>query len=61
MSSVDSFGAKGSLEVGDNAYEIYRLSAVAGAGGIEQSEVESLPFSLKVMLENLLRLSLIHI
>ncbi len=55
MSSVDSFGAKGALEVGDNAYEIYRLSAVAGAGGIDQSEVDSLPFSLKVMLENLLR------
>ena len=55
MSSVDSFGAKGALEVGDNAYEIYRLSAVAGEAGIEQSDVDSLPFSLKVMLENLLR------
>ncbi len=51
MSSVDSFGAKGSLEVGDQAYEIYRLGAVEGDG----LDVASLPYSLKVMLENLLR------
>ncbi|HLK95444.1 MAG TPA: aconitate hydratase [Nocardioidaceae bacterium] len=55
MSSVDSFGAKSTLEVGENAYEIYRLSAAAGADGIESSAVDSLPFSLKVLLENLLR------
>jgi len=51
MASQDSFGAKGTLEVGDQRYEIYRLSAVAGDG----LDVESLPFSLKVLLENLLR------
>ena len=45
--SVDSFGAKGQLEVGEQAYEIFRLSAVEGA--------DQLPYSLKVLLENLLR------
>ncbi len=46
-SSRDSFGAKGTLEVGDQGYEIYRLGAVKGS--------ETLPYSLKVLLENLLR------
>ncbi len=46
-SSKDSFGAKGTLDVGGTAYEVYRLSAVDGAA--------KLPFSLKVLLENLLR------
>ncbi|MCX0276661.1 aconitate hydratase AcnA [Nocardia zapadnayensis] len=47
MSNVDSFTSKGTLEVGSKSYEIYRLSAVEGS--------EKLPFSLKVLLENLLR------
>src|SRR5262245_58134717 len=51
MASQDSFGAKGTLEVGDRSYQIYRLSAVTGDG----VDVESLPYSLKVLLENLLR------
>ncbi|KAA0919695.1 aconitate hydratase [Dietzia sp. ANT_WB102] len=45
--SIDSFGAKGTLEVGDETYDIYRLAAVPGA--------EKLPYSLKVLTENLLR------
>ena len=51
MASADSFGAKGTLDVGDTSYQIYRLSAVEGDG----LDVDSLPFSLKVLLENLLR------
>ena len=51
MASQDSFGAKGTLEVGDQSYQIYRLSAVTGDG----LDVESLPYSLKILLENLLR------
>ncbi|HVX42360.1 MAG TPA: aconitate hydratase [Mycobacteriales bacterium] len=43
----DSFGARGQLEVGGTTHEIYRLSAVSGA--------DRLPYSLKVLLENLLR------
>ncbi|HET7431547.1 MAG TPA: aconitate hydratase AcnA [Nocardioides sp.] len=54
MASQDSFGAKGTLEVGDQSYQIYRLSAVTG-DGLPDDAVESLPFSLKVLLENLLR------
>ncbi len=49
--SEDSFGAKGTLEVGDASYEIFRLDAVEGEG----LDVASLPYSLKVLLENLLR------
>ena len=45
--SVDSFGSRGSLQVGDQSFEIFRLSAVEGSA--------RLPFSLKVLLENLLR------
>jgi aconitate hydratase len=45
--SQDSFGAKGDLQVGDASYEIFRLAQVDGA--------DKLPFSLKVLLENLLR------
>ncbi|MDT7781641.1 MAG: aconitate hydratase, partial [Pseudonocardiales bacterium] len=47
MTSKDSFGARGTLNVGDSSYEVFRLSAVEGA--------ERLPFSLKILLENLLR------
>src|SRR3954469_19835409 len=54
MASVDSFGARGTLEVGERSYEIYRLSAVSGEG-LADDAVESLPYSLKVLLENLLR------
>ena len=45
--SKNSFGAKGTLEVGDRTYEMYRLSEVPG--------MEKLPYSLKVLGENLLR------
>ncbi|WP_295138845.1 aconitate hydratase [Saccharopolyspora sp.] len=45
--SKDSFGARGTLNVGDASYEVFRLSAVAGA--------QRLPYSLKILLENLLR------
>ncbi|WP_300400867.1 aconitate hydratase AcnA [Nocardioides sp.] len=51
MASQDSFGAKGTLDVDGKAYEIFRLDAVSGDG----LDVDSLPFSLKVLLENLLR------
>ncbi len=47
MATMDSFGAKDRLAVGDDHYEIFRLDAVAGS--------ERLPYSLKLLLENLLR------
>jgi len=51
MASQDSFGAKTTLDVDGKSYEIFRLDAVEGEG----LDVASLPFSLKVLLENLLR------
>ncbi len=51
MPSQDSFGAKGTLDVDGKSYEIFRLAAVTGDG----VDVDSLPYSLKVLLENLLR------
>lgn len=47
MSTVNSFGAKSTLTVGSTDYEIFRIDTVEG--------FEKLPFSLKVLLENLLR------
>ena len=47
MTAVDSFGAKGALDVAGKTYEIFRLEAVDGSS--------ELPYSLKVLLENLLR------
>ncbi len=46
----DSFGARGTLAVGDREYEIFRLDVLR-----ERFDVDRLPFSLKVLLENLLR------
>jgi aconitate hydratase len=46
----NSFGARGDLKVGDTTYEIYRLDALQSA-----YDVARLPFSLKVLLENVLR------
>ena len=45
--SLNSFNSRGNLEVGDASYDIYRLDAVPG--------LERLPYSLKVLAENLLR------
>jgi aconitate hydratase len=45
--TANSFGSRAALKVADEQYEIYRLDAVDGS--------DSLPFSLKVLLENLLR------
>src|SRR3954463_14250782 len=54
MASVDSFGARGTLDVDGKEYEIFRLDAVSGEG-LADDAVDSLPYSLKVLLENLLR------
>src|SRR6202045_803773 len=48
--SQNSFDAKHTLQVGERSYEIYRLAALQG-----RLAVARLPFSLKVLLENLLR------
>ncbi len=45
----DTFGARSTLTVGGNDYEIFRLDAV------REGHVAKLPYSLKILLENLLR------
>ena len=45
--SADSFGSRATLRVGGQSYQIHRLDAVDGA--------QTLPFSLKILMENLLR------
>jgi aconitate hydratase A / 2-methylisocitrate dehydratase len=48
--SENSFDARADLQVGDRSYEIFRLDALQS-----QYDVARLPFSLKILLENLLR------
>ena len=47
----DSFSAKVTLSVSGREYEIYRLDALQ-----EKFDIARLPYSLKVLLENALRL-----
>jgi aconitate hydratase len=47
MAAVNSFGAKNTLKVGSTEYQVFRVDTVPG--------YDKLPFSLKVLLENLLR------
>ncbi|MEU7845528.1 aconitate hydratase [Micromonospora sp. NPDC049114] len=47
VASLDTFGAKTQLRVGDASYEIFKIDKVDGH--------ERLPYSLKILLENLLR------
>lgn len=47
LSAVDSFGSRSSLSLNGKSYEIFRIASVPGH--------EKLPYSLKVLLENLLR------
>jgi aconitate hydratase len=50
MAHPDSFDARADLEVGDQTYEIFRLDALQS-----KYDVARLPYSLKILLENLLR------
>ncbi len=48
---MNSFGSRSTLRVGSKQYEIYRLSAVEAHG----CSIGHLPYSLRILLENLLR------
>jgi aconitate hydratase len=50
VGNPNSFGARSTLQVGDTTHEIFRLDALQS-----QFDVARLPYSLKVLLENLLR------
>jgi aconitate hydratase len=51
MPHLDSFGARSALDAGGRTYEIFRLDALQ-----QRFDVARLPYSLKVLLENVLRL-----
>jgi aconitate hydratase len=51
MTSQNSFGAASQLQVGGRTYEIYRLSALERAG----YDLARIPYSIRILLENLLR------
>ena len=50
MTGRNSFGAEDSLDVGDQRYRIHRLSALDGV-----ADLGRIPYSIKLLLENLLR------
>ncbi len=52
MTSLNSFGSRATLDVVGKPYTIYRLDALRALSG---GKSDSLPFSLKILLENLLR------
>jgi aconitate hydratase len=52
MTSLNSFGSRATLDVAGKPYTIYRLDALSAASGGKSGR---LPFSLKILLENLLR------
>src|SRR5208282_3085566 len=52
MKSLNSFHAAGELRAGGRAYEIFRLAALEEAGVAVLSRI---PYSIKILLENLLR------
>src|SRR3979411_104677 len=52
MASKNSFGAAASLRAGDASYQIFRLARLEETG---VGNISRLPFSTKILLENLLR------
>src|ERR1700733_13881979 len=51
MTSLNSFGAAGQLQAGGRSYEIFRLAELQKAG----VNLSRIPYSIKILLENLLR------
>src|SRR6516162_1775227 len=52
MSTVNSFGTRTALAVGGRSYQVYSLPILQKAGF---AGIERLPYSMKILLENLLR------
>jgi aconitate hydratase len=50
MTGIDSFGSRSTLDVGGSTYEVFRIKDLPGLEGASR-----LPYSLKILLENLLR------
>src|SRR5258708_23614375 len=52
MPIVNTFGTQTTLQVGDRSFRIFSLRALEAAGF---PEIARLPYSIKILLENLLR------
>src|SRR5262245_20178850 len=52
MSKINSFNSASTLTVGGRAYKIFRLDAIEKAGA---GKLSRLPYSIRVLLENMLR------
>src|SRR5580658_3785469 len=52
MPSSNSFGSAGTLQAGGRTYRIFRLQALEKSG---VAKLDRIPYSIKVLLENLLR------
>src|SRR5690349_24270455 len=52
MATVDSFGTRSTLKVGSRSVQYYSLAKLEASG---YSAIARLPYSLKILLENLLR------
>jgi aconitase A len=50
--TTNSFGSKAHIAVGNSKYELYRLDALVKQ---KVGDVETLPYSLRILLENDLR------
>ena len=50
--TIDSFKSRATLKIGGRSIDIYRLDALTKA---KVGDVETLPYSIRVLLENLLR------
>ena len=50
MAAADSFSSRSTLDVGGKSFEIFRIDALA-----EHYDVAKLPYTLRVLLENVLR------
>ncbi len=53
MASKNSFGAAATLRVGTTDYQIFRLDSLEKA--IPGAKLSRIPYSIKILLENLLR------
>ena len=51
MTSLNSFGAAGELNAGGRKHQIFRLAALEKTG----VNLSRIPYSIKILLENLLR------
>ncbi|MBV8898267.1 MAG: aconitate hydratase AcnA [Acidobacteriaceae bacterium] len=52
MASRDSFGAAGAVRVNGRDFQVFRLKSLESIGGVK---IDNIPYSIRVLLENLLR------